>query len=466
MMMIKQIQISKNWLKKLVHPMSLEKRRGITAEITPTTRPSFNFFLLVVLSCSIATMGLITNSAAVIIGAMLLAPLMSPIIGIGLASISGDTKLLKSSFFTLAVGAMLAVILATLMTLINNALPFYSMQELSAEITSRTHPTPVDMVIALAGGIAAAYALTEPDLSAALPGVAIATALMPPLCTIGIGVAIDRWDVAGGASLLFLTNAVTIAFAAALVFFLRGFSSDLRITDHKVPRSLVIAAGLIVLLLIPLTFYGVKFFREAAENRLINTVVTSEVSKLNGAELVSLDVTRDGDALDMEITIRTASSLDYEQVVQLQKEIVAGLNQSVKLKVNQVIAEQLDPLIAPTATPTPMPDATATFTPTPSPTASLTPLPTLTSTPTLTPTPAQGRVVWPTMPALLLYQEPGGPMIGYLYPGQQISYLYQQQTYAGLEWIQVEDSAGRIGWIPSGYMQLLLPSATPVATEN
>ena len=71
--------------------------------------------------------------------------------------------------------------------------------------------------------------MTQPNISVALPGVAIATALMPPLCTVGIGIALNRWDVAGGATLLFITNTVTIAFASALVFFLRGFSSNLQI---------------------------------------------------------------------------------------------------------------------------------------------------------------------------------------------------------------------------------------------
>ncbi len=254
-------------------------RKGIIEEITPAASPGFDFFLLVVLSCSIATLGLITNSPAVIIGAMLVAPLMSPIIGIGLASITGNTTLFRNAFSALLRGALLAVALATLMTLVNNLLPFFSIQELPQEILARTRPTPIDLVIALAGGVAAAYALTEPNLSAALPGVAIATALMPPLCTIGIGIALNRWDVAGGATLLFITNTITIAFASVLVFFLRGFSSSFHIQNHKIPRSLVVAALLTALLLVPLSYFSFKFFKEASENRLINTVVAEQVRK-------------------------------------------------------------------------------------------------------------------------------------------------------------------------------------------
>ena len=250
-------------VKNSVRRLSREERRAIISEIKPMASPSFDFLLMVVLSCSIATMGLITNSPAVIIGAMLLAPLMSPLIAIGLAAMSGDSKLLGTAFTTILRGALLAVLLSFLITKINTLLPFISFQELPTEIIARTNPSPTDLMIALAGGLAAAYAMTNPNLSAALPGVAIATALMPPLCTIGIGISIGRWDVAGGASLLFLTNAVTIAFAATLVFFLRGFSvtSSLR-NSHRLPSSLLLSALLVILLLVPLSFYSIQFVGE------------------------------------------------------------------------------------------------------------------------------------------------------------------------------------------------------------
>ena len=371
-----------SWFRTLIRPLSPDKRKNVIDEVTPSASPGFDFFLLVVLSCSIATLGLITDSPAVIIGAMLVAPLMSPIIGIGLASMTGNATLLRNAISALLRGALLAIALATLMTLFNNQLPFFSIQELPKEVLARTRPTPIDLVIALAGGIAAAYAMTQPNISAALPGVAIATALMPPLCTIGIGIALGRWDVAGGATLLFITNTVTIAFASVLVFFLRGFSSDLRIKNHRFPRSLVLAALLTVLLLIPLSYFSLKFFKEASENRLINSVVANEVRSLGGAELVELNVNRNGTSLDMLVTIRTGSALHYEQVVSLQKAIVDGIHQPVSLKVSQVIAENLDPLIPPT--PTFTPTQTKTSTPGPSPTPTNTSTPTMTASPTVT----------------------------------------------------------------------------------
>lgn len=477
-----------SWFRTLIKPLPPQKRQDINDEVASSASSGYDFFLLVILSCSIATLGLITNSPAVIIGAMLVAPLMSPLIGIGLASITGNTTLLRSAISALFRGALLAIALAALMTWINNQIPFFSIQELPGEVLARTRPTPIDLVIALAGGVAAAYAMTQPTISAALPGVAIATALMPPLCTIGIGIALSRWDVAGGAALLFITNAVTIAFASVLVFFLRGFSTEWRIKNHQFPRSLVLAAVLTGLLLVPLTYYSVIFFTEASQNRLINSVVADEIEKLGGAELVELDVNRTGSGLDMLITIRTGSSLRYEQVVELQKAIVNGINQPVSLKVSQVIAEKLDPLIPPTPSFTPTP--TSTYTPGPSPTATATPTPTQpptstktasstatatatstwtplpSATPTATPTPAEGLITWIAIPNLSIYQWPGGPAIGLLFPGQKVTVLHGNEIYGGLVWLQIQDADGRKGWVPQVFVQLLTPTSTLTGTPT
>lgn len=449
-------------LHKWIHPLNADEKMVVTQDIRQFATSSFDFFLLVVLSCSIATLGLITNSPAVIIGAMLVAPLMSPIIGIGMSSITGDSLLARNSATALLRGATLAVLLSSLMTVVNVNLPFVVLQELPGEVLARTHPSPIDLVIALAGGLAAAYALTRPNISAALPGVAIATALMPPLCTVGIGVALTRWDVAGGALLLFITNAITIAFAAALVFFLRGFLPGPKIVGQRFPQALLISATITLILLIPLTYYSVKFFQQANENRHINDVVNAEVSH-TGAELVEINLSRSGDNLNMILVVRTSTNLQYDQVIALQKAIVDGLQRPVSLKVNQIFAEQLDPLIppsptqtstlTPTNTPGPSPTVTATFTPT----ASF--APTATFTPAATSTPGLAQIVSTGIPRLQLYQTPNGPVIGRIRFGQVLTLLYGKQESGGLIWVEVMDPEGRIGWIPEIYLRVV--TATP-----
>lgn len=457
--------------KSPVRKIPFDQRREIISEITDSSSPGFDYFLLVVLSSSIATLGLITNSPAVIIGAMLVAPLMSPIIGIGLASIIGRRSLLNSAISALIRGALLAIGLSALFTFVNSYLPFVSFHELPNEILSRTHPSPIDLMIALAGGLAAAYSLTEVRLSAALPGVAIATALMPPLCTVGIGIALMKPDVAGGAFLLFVTNAVTIAFAAAFVFFLRGFNPYPLENNRKLPPSLQLSAFLIFILLIPLTYFSIEFVKTASEYRRINEVLNEQVSKINNAELVEFTTSQEDELINIEMTIRTNTSLRYEQVIALQGNVVDALNQPVSLRVNQIFAERLDPLIPPTPTNTPTstltstpgPSPTSTFTQTATTTATATETATFIPTSTLTPTftPAQGRVFLSSVPSMRIYQSPGGPVIGNLRANQLITILLEEALYENIMWVKILDEEGREGWVPKIYIFQLTATSSP-----
>jgi len=466
-------------LRRWVKPLSPERRGEVQVQLREASRPDFGFFLLVVLSCIIATQGLLVDSAAVIIGAMLVAPLMSPIIGIGLASITGDEQTLRNAVSALVRGAFLAILMSFIIAYLNRYLPFVVLLELPSEILARTHPGPIDLGVALAGGTAAAFALAMPDISAALPGVAIATALMPPLCTIGIGLAMGRWEVAAGATLLFITNAIAIAFAASLVFYTLGFSGPLLGRNNRLPRSLIISALMTMVLLGSLSFFSYQLFISANENRLIESVLREEVEKIQGAELVEWNAARQGDTISIDIVIRTLDTLSYDDSVALQEMIANRLQRPVAVVINQILAARLDPLIPPSPTPTQTP--TRTFTPGPSPTmtstatptATFTPTPTMTSTPTAspthtatptsTPTPAIVKAFQTAIPGLRLRQYPDGPEIGLVRSGQMLIVLYGERTVDGLVWVEVQDAEGRIGWIPKIYLQLV--TLTPTSTS-
>lgn len=483
-----------HWWRKVARPIDRERRAEVQVQMRASSRPDFDFFLLVILSCVIATLGLLTDSAAVIIGAMLVAPLMSPIIGLGLASITGDSKLLGNAASALLRGLLVAVLIAFLLTLGNRWLPFIQLgiDTLPGEVLARTHPSPIDLMIALAGGMAAAFALVMPNISAALPGVAIATALMPPLCTVGVGLALGRWDVAGGAFVLFITNSVAIAFAASLVFFALGFSQQYRSGAPNVPRNLLLAALLTAGLVIPLSILSVRFVQKANENRIIEQVIIEEVEKISRAELVEWESTTDGGTLNLDITLRTVQPLDYKDSVSLQKELADRLQRPVAVVVNQVFAAQLDPLIPPTPTPTPTQTSTATPGPSPTPTntptstATATLAPTSTATPTETPTPTNTATATPTptstsTPALALVtnsllpehclrlrQSPGGVVIGNLSQRDQVTVLYGYEILNGLVWIEVRDVEGRIGWLPQActFQITLTPTPSPTITRT
>jgi len=462
--------------------------------------PDFDFFLLVLLSGVIATLGLLIDSPATIIGAMLVAPLMSPIVGLGMGSIRGDDKLLRDAASALLRGAMLSVLISFLLTLWNIYMPFIDLRAsaLPTEVMARTQPSPIDLGIALAGGLAAAFALAMPNISAALPGVAIATALMPPLSTIGIGLAFARWDVAGGAALLFVTNMVTIAFAGMLTFVALGFSP--RSVEKagrfgRIPRSLMITAIVTVLLLGPLTYLSVQFVRDAAvareqsvQRELIDEIIAQEVQLINTSELVEWDQTVEDNILNLDITIRTPSSLYYHETVELRNAIASRFtmseliepDQEVQLIINQIIVAQLDPQIPPTLTPTPTvtssstpgpsptpthtPTSTSTKTPTPTETQTHTATASPTSTATNTPTPYSGYLDSLLFPGLRLRQSPDGPVIATLNPGDPLTVLYGYEIVNGLVWIEVEDKEGRVGWIPQIYV--LTDTPTPALTAS
>jgi len=441
----------------------MEQRRIIIADIKDDSKANLDYFILVALSSSIATLGLLSDSPAVIIGAMVVAPLMSPILGIGLATTTGEKQLLKDALLTLLFGTLLSIAISMLLTWINDELPFISLHQIPSEVMSRTRSSPVDLTIAIAGGLAAAYAVTRPKLSAALPGVAIATALMPPVCTIGIGLALQNWQVASGSSLLFLTNTIAIAFASGLVYLARGFSKEQRFGDAKIHATIWVSTVLVIILLVPLTYFSLRVIRQAEEIRLINMVVEREVALLPNAQLEEIEVVNNPEVLDLSLTLQSSRSLYWQEIVSLQEAIASGLNRKVSLKVEQVLFSELNPMVPPTLTPTltagPSATPTSTRTPLPSltPTPTQTPEPTFTPTATATPEPFQARITWPDTPGLTLYQEPGGPSIGRLYFSQLVMVYHDQLNYEGLVWVKIRDDQGRIGWLPQNYLEISNP---------
>ena len=199
------------------------------------------FAMLLILSVLIATLGLFQNASPVIIGAMVLAPLMAPIISLSMGAIRLEKRLLITSLMTLLKGMGLAIGLATLTTWL---MPHPGITE---QILSRTHPNLLDLWIAIFSGIAAAYVHARRDLYQNLAGVAIAVALVPPLAVTGIGLGQGNLTLFGGALLLFLANLIGILFAAGLTFYMLGFSSfkTLKVT---LPWKIALLAGMILLL--------------------------------------------------------------------------------------------------------------------------------------------------------------------------------------------------------------------------
>ena len=343
-----------------------------------------------VFSCAIATLGLIVDSPAVVIGAMLVAPLLTPMMATAMASLGGRSTMLKNALLALAEGVAVAVILSTIIALLAMYLPFDALATLPHEAQARTRPNPFDLAIALAGGAVGAYSLgrLRPP-SDALPGVAIATALMPPLCTIGIGIALGDRGVWGGAALLFVTNLAAIVFAGIVVFVALGFRVQRSAAD-VLPTAL--ALGLLAVVAGALVFLSLRAVNEARDADRIRSAVSEAIKvQLPGARLLDMERSEEGNALQIRLTVRTVGQPRLEDVQTIQAAVAQSLQRRVAVTFVSVPTLVLDPLNPPppnaTITPTPRPTATSTPVPTPSPSP--------TATPTMTPSPTPVPSVTP-----------------------------------------------------------------------
>ena len=204
--------------------------KQVRLNIQADALPSKTFFIMNALAAVIAGYGLLSNSAAVVIGAMLVAMMLGPISGIALAFIDNRWLLFKTAFKTLVLGVIMIVVIGMVLGLININLP------ITHEILSRTQPTIMDLMIALAGGAAGAFAAVSPRLSVAVVGVAVATALVPPLVASGILIAHLEWKHAANALLLALTNIVAIQISSSLVLWAAGFR---RGSDEEVNSTVI-----------------------------------------------------------------------------------------------------------------------------------------------------------------------------------------------------------------------------------
>jgi len=233
-----------------------------------------------ILICSIfiASIGLNANSTAVVIGAMLISPLMGPILGIGMSIGINDIDTLKRSLKNFGVMVVLSVLTAFLF------FKFFPLRDESSELLARVAPDIRDVLIAFFGGLALVIARAKKGtIASVIFGVAIATALMPPLCTVGFGLAIGNWDYAGGAMYLFTINTIFIALATFLVIKLLRFPM-VRYVNSQRRRFIARMASLVaVLVMIPagFTFYNVfqqSLFKKDAERFIDEKIATYQFS--------------------------------------------------------------------------------------------------------------------------------------------------------------------------------------------
>jgi len=208
-------------------------------KLIDNSSPDQMFFLMVILSVMMATFGLLQGSAPVIIGSMLIAPVLYPVLSLAMGFVMSDSPVIGRSFRTLGRSVMYALIASVLVTI------FFSVGEpINEEIIYFAEPSLISVAIAIIAGLAASFALIKPELDATLPGVAISVSLVPPLGVIGIGIAKASWVLISSSVLLFVINVLGIVFASMILFSSMNFyakrkvaESEIKIDNEKIEKE-------------------------------------------------------------------------------------------------------------------------------------------------------------------------------------------------------------------------------------
>lgn len=229
-----------------VPQLKREHRLALFERLQTQSKWNFDFMALMVLATGIAGLGLLQNSPAVVIGAMLVAPLMTPLLGSGLALVQANLPMMKECLKAIILGFLFALAVGV-------GLGFLvSPEELTDELRARGNPNLLDFGVAALSGLAASHCVARPNLSSALAGVAIAAALVPPIATVGISLSLGEWPNARGAALLFGTNVVAIILSASLAFFASGIRGAVQSGKLWARRVIILLLIALAILMVPL----------------------------------------------------------------------------------------------------------------------------------------------------------------------------------------------------------------------
>lgn len=288
------------------------------------------------LATAVASYGLLSNSTAVVIGAMIIAMLLGPIMGLALSLVDGDTALMRKAAFAEAVGASMVVLIGGLIGRIHSDVP------ITHEIIVRTTPNLLDLAVALFGGAAGAYATASPRVNVGLVGVAISTALVPPLASCGICLFRGLYPQAGGAFILFATNLVAIQCASSVVLYSLGFHKIIRNpeNDPNYARRIIIDA--VVLLALAGFLYkqfadtvGTQQYQREVKERL-----TRELREIPGTFLADTRYVEQENRVVVVAVVHTPVSISPNQTAEIEETLATYNGKPVELHIRSLITKE------------------------------------------------------------------------------------------------------------------------------
>lgn len=306
--------------------VSPARRAVVLDDIEIGSQPTLTYYVLLSISELIAGFALIIGSDATLIGANVVAPLMTPIIGISLGLMRGDLRLLRIALAAEFGGAVIAVILTYLLGL----MPFWG--DPTPSLLAQTKPTLIDLLVAALAGFAGVLAMIDERVSPALPGVAIATALNPPVAAIGLCLAFGAYEGAWGAFLLFFANVLAILAVAAVLFLIAGFVTWAEIGSVRgLARRFAPAALGLLLVTALLTRYLVGMVTHIHTQRAITAVLDQELAHEPSTALFGVDFSRGKDGVDVLAEVRTPHVPAPGRVNEIQNVLGHRLGEPVRL---------------------------------------------------------------------------------------------------------------------------------------
>lgn len=315
----------------------------LQVDLLEESRLSATYLVLIVGSCAIATLGLISNSTAVIIGAMIIAPLMLPIRGVAFGALEGSILLFRKGLVSIVVGTLLAISLAGSLGLL------VGLPSFGSEVLSRSQPTLLDLGIAVAAGGISGYAKVQPKISGSLAGTAIAVALMPPICVIGLGLSRGDWALSLGATLLYLTNLLGITLSCMLTFLLTGCTPF-----RQARTALAWTLSLTSTLLIPLSISFAELVRQTRLENSLQTALINRTVTFQRIELLDIDTNWLTQPPQVRLSVRSPEPITPKQVQLLEAFVEREMGRPFALifTVSQVQEVRRDASTQPLAKPT------------------------------------------------------------------------------------------------------------------
>lgn len=317
-----------------VSPMALKHMRDSLMDDSELNR---DYVVMTIGACIIATLGLLSNSAAVIIGAMLVAPLMLPIRGMAFGFLEGDIELLKEGAKALGLGTLIAIALSTALGLM------LGLSEYGTEVWARSEPTLLDLGIAITAGGISGFAKVQPKISNTLSGTAIAVALMPPVCVIGLGMAQGKMALTQGAALLYATNLIGITLACMLAFWLTGYAPF-----QKARKPLRFALIFTAALIVPLAISLLELVRQNRTEDSVRDALVNGTVTFTRLELIDSDINWLASPPEVRLTVYSTEPVTPKQVGLLEAYISRRMRRDFRLifevsEVQEVTKEEVQP---------------------------------------------------------------------------------------------------------------------------